>query len=82
MIKEYIHPIEVLDEETGAVKFEDRVYRIESMGNDWWNLTCDGNHISKILSEEECRRVIWAYWTNLGLSMPYLEADKFKVIAE
>jgi len=80
MIKEYVHQVEVVDKETNMVSYEDRVYRIEDMGGDWWNLECDGNHIAKVLSEEECRRIIWAYWTNIGMSMPYLEEDKFKVV--
>ena len=80
MIKEYIHQIEVLDKETSAVSFEDRVYRIEPIGKGWFDLSCDGNHIAKVVSEEECRRIIWAYWTNLGMSMPYLEDSSFKVV--
>jgi len=61
---------------------EERVYMIEPIGNDWYELSCDGSTIGKMVSEEECRRVIWAYWNNLGVEMDYLKDEDFTVIQE
>ena len=76
MTKEYLHEVETCDEP------EYRSYKIKSIGNDWFELTCDDEVIGKMVSEEECRRVIWSYWTNLGVPMEYLEDEDFTVIEE
>jgi len=80
VIKEYRHKIEVVDEETQVVSSEYRVYRIKDREDGWFELSCDGEHIALVVSEEECRRIVWTYWTNLGLNMPYLESESFTVV--
>lgn len=54
-----------------------RRYEIKDIGLGWFDLSCDGNLIAKLLGEEECRRVIWVYWNDLGVDMPYLTDDDF-----
>ena len=60
----------------------DREYIIEESNYDWWNLSCDGSHIAKLVSEEECRRVIWSYWTNQGIYLDVITEDNFTIISE
>lgn len=69
-------PVEVTDDD-GVTSEEIRRYKIKDIGSGWFDLSCDGNFIAKLLGEQECRRVIWAYWTNLGVDMAYLTDDDF-----
>ena len=57
---------------------QERRYEVKEFGSDGWvDLSCNGEHISKLISFEEARRVIWMYWTNLGVTMDYLTEDDF-----
>ena len=58
------------------INLQDRRYEIIEIENGWFDLTCNGSYVAKLVSEEECRRVIWTYWTNLGVNLdPLLEED-------
>jgi len=61
-----------IQERRYEVKFKD--------GSDWVDLSCDGNFIAKLVSFEEARRVIWMYWTNLGVNLEYLTEDDFNEV--
>ena len=55
-----------------------RRYEVENIGDtEWVNLSCNGDHIAKLVSFEEARRVIYMYWVNLGVSLDYLTEDDF-----
>ena len=56
-------------------------YEIKEIGSEgWMQLVCDGTDICKLINEEECRRMIWSYWTHQGKDMEYLTEDDFSDI--
>ena len=54
-----------------------RKYTVDEDKNGWWNLYSDSDFICKVVSFEEARRVIWMYWTNLGIDMEYITEEDF-----
>jgi len=61
---------------------ETRKYTIVPVSAGWFDLNCDGCFIARLISEEECRRVIWAYWTNFGVDMDYITDADFNEVDE
>ena len=55
---------------------------ISTTADGWVSLSCNGEHIAKLVSFEEARRVIWMYWTNIGICMDYLTEYDFDEIED
>ena len=52
-------------------------YELHELNAGLFELTWNGAFIAKLVSEEECRRVIWYYWTNLGKNIEPLTEEDF-----
>lgn len=65
------------------ITVQKREYEVREFGeHGWMQLVCDGTEICKLINEEECRRMIWNYWTNQGIAMDYLTADDFDDVVQ
>ena len=65
--------------EKKVLVLQDREYSI-TPNREWFDLKCDGSQIARLVSEEECRRVIWNYWVALGVNIPFIEDKDFTLI--
>jgi len=61
-------------------KVVDKIYRIKPLHEDWHELSCNGTTIAKLVSEEECRRVIWQYWTEKGIKLNPIKDEDFEIV--
>jgi len=59
---------------------ETNIYEIKPTNNDWFDLVCNDTLVAKLVSEEECRRVIWTYLVSIGKNIDYITDEDLEVV--